>query len=665
VAIPAFAQDNFPDVPTDPPHWAAKALEEMKREGVLVGYPDGLYRGGRPASRYELAVAVNAAYQKLKAMNDGLAAQIKALEDKMGTGMNADEIKALRDQLESLRNDMNAMKGWGDDIAKLKEMASTFEKELASMGVDVEQMKKDLSDLADRVGKLEKRKPAVDIGGDANLLLLAGHGTSGNYGLTPDGRLLGVGRGSYADQIGAGMTRDLSIFHEAAFTLRGTNDEGPKWNATVVVGNMLSGGAFDNGAGIPVNGLGNQNRGALGFTGPVGPNGTGFAESNSDVYVQNFGVMFDTSVAGLAFSAEVGRIGYQISPYMFKRPDYTTYFSNPRWDNGDWYFDGALLKFKFGGAAVHVFGGRNSDRLSVNGTDLNNMGLFNAATNLTVGPIVPGAMGPSMVDQSLGVRLNIPISDMGQVNLAYLWLDSNNRSTAINTTTGAILGEVNRLNVYGGDVTLRLGVVDFSGGVSKSTYTRNTSNVLDSNNTAWFANGAYSAGNWGVNGGYRRVERNYGAPGFWGRIGTYWNPANVEGFNAGGWINVSPDFRLSARGEFDQEIDNLVGGVSGDRSRLNSFTVQADYKFTNNWNLMASYEDVRFEAPGFYAGGIRAVSKQRWFTVGLGYMLGANAKLDFTYMNSDIKGDVNNFYPGLRSFDFRGGLLSTQLSIKF
>ena len=54
VVIPAIAQDNFPDVPDN--HWAYEALKRMKSEGLLVGYPDGLFRGNRPATRYELAV---------------------------------------------------------------------------------------------------------------------------------------------------------------------------------------------------------------------------------------------------------------------------------------------------------------------------------------------------------------------------------------------------------------------------------------------------------------------------------------------------------------------------------------------------------------------------------------------------------------------------------
>src|ERR1700722_15831569 len=109
LVMPAVAQDNFPDVPAN--HWAYEALARMKRDGLLVGYPDGLYRGSRPASRYELAVAMHAVYTNLRGLIDGLDAQIKAIG-----AINPQDIQNLKDQLAALQNEVNAMKGWGDDI---------------------------------------------------------------------------------------------------------------------------------------------------------------------------------------------------------------------------------------------------------------------------------------------------------------------------------------------------------------------------------------------------------------------------------------------------------------------------------------------------------------------------------------------------------------------
>ncbi|MBX7133018.1 MAG: S-layer homology domain-containing protein [Fimbriimonadaceae bacterium] len=633
LVVPAMAQDNFPDVPDN--HWAYQALENMKKEGILVGYPDGLFRGPRPASRYEMAVAINAAYQKLKSMYSGLDDQIKALQEKVdGLSGLPGEVKDLRDQLAALKATVDGMQSWKDDIDNLKKLAEKFEKELASLGVDVEALKKDLSDLEARVTALEKRKPAVDISGDVNLLALSGHGNDDTeFGMTTSGRLTGVGRDGYAGQV-VGMTRDLSILHEGAFTFKGTNDEGPKWRATLVVGNMLSG---INGGVVPTTALGNQSQLPL---------GTGFREGSADVYFQDFVVSMDTSIGGLNFSADIGRLGYQISPYLLQRPDYTPYFDNDRWDNGDYYFDGALLKFKFGAANLHLFGGRNSDRRSVNGVEINPL---TSGVNRFSSDDDGNNIG---IDQSFGARLNFPIGDMGSINLAYLWLDTNSPSTFNGV-------DWNRSNVYGGDINLKWENLMFNGGFAKSDYSYNTSKVLDSENDAWWAKLAYNASNWGIEGGYRNIKPNFGAPGNWGRLGVAWNPTNIEGFHVGAHINVTPEFRISASGEFYKGSTSSVGNWLTEDDNLNSFIGQIDYKLNQNWSLMASYEDVVLDSDAI---GVPDIT-QRWFTFGLGYNMGANAKWSIMYQTSDLKNLSllsNNF-----ADRYRGGLLSTQVSIKF
>src|SRR5579862_267583 len=245
----AFAQDNFPDVPAN--HWAYEALARMKRDGLLVGYPDGLYRGSRPASRYELAVAVHAAYTNLRNLIDGMQSQLDALK-----GINPQDIQNLKDQVAALQNEVNAMKGWGDDIAALKRATEQFDRELRSLGVDVEAMKRDLGDLADRVTRLEKRKPAVDISGDLSFFASTTNSNT-NFGITQDGRLEGSGGGAKI-----GLLHDLAVIHEGAFTFAGTNETGPKWKVTAVVSNafgptafgnqssLAAGGGFPGGAGV-------------------------------------------------------------------------------------------------------------------------------------------------------------------------------------------------------------------------------------------------------------------------------------------------------------------------------------------------------------------------------------------------------------------------------
>lgn len=56
-AAPAIAAVNpFSDVPAS--HWAYDAVAQLASRGVISGYPDGTYKGAKPATRYELASAV-------------------------------------------------------------------------------------------------------------------------------------------------------------------------------------------------------------------------------------------------------------------------------------------------------------------------------------------------------------------------------------------------------------------------------------------------------------------------------------------------------------------------------------------------------------------------------------------------------------------------------
>src|SRR5437660_9309703 len=57
------APDMFKDVPRD--HWAYQAVEPLRARGILAGYPDGYFRGQRTLTRYEFAVALDRALQRL------------------------------------------------------------------------------------------------------------------------------------------------------------------------------------------------------------------------------------------------------------------------------------------------------------------------------------------------------------------------------------------------------------------------------------------------------------------------------------------------------------------------------------------------------------------------------------------------------------------------
>ncbi|MFM9872247.1 MAG: hypothetical protein ACKVQS_02135 [Fimbriimonadaceae bacterium] len=620
LVTPAFAQDNFPDVPEN--HWAYQALQNLK-DKVLFGYPDGFYRGPRMTSRYEFAVALDKMWKLMMAQFDGVNAKISALEKNAGKGGdNGDMAKQLAD----LRNDVNSMKSWKGSIDSMQKMVKEFEPQLQQLGVDVKAMKSDMSDMDRRLTELEGRTTPIKIGAEVNLLVLGAHSGDGNFGLTRDGRVLGEGEGSYAGAP-VGIDKDVQVYHDAYITLSGGKEGEPQWKGVLLIGNL-----FD--------GLGNLDNSLF---------GNSFSD-NSDTVMGfgEFNVTFGTSLAGQGMKATVGRYGHQTGKYLFKRISFTeTYYQQDWRDNGNFIMDGAVVNFMFGKVGLDVFMGQNSNR-NLNG---------GSAHNVDINPI---SFGGGTVDRTLGVELNFPLNEMGGIKLAYLWHDSN---TLIADANPGVAGNqpANRLNVFGAEANLKFGNnLHFYGAYSQSSLSENTTNALDDMNTAWEAGLGYMGSNWGAKAGYRTVETNFLAAGDWGRMGTWYNPTNVQGWNAMVHFNPSSDFKVYGKAEMLEGAENIIGDVLGTDDDVTSFTVGLDYKLSNFLNLGLSYEDVKWNF-----NGVGNDPFQRWYTLMLGYNLSSNSKLMFTYAYSDADGKGIGL-PGMPGTGkFRGGLFGTQLKVSF
>jgi len=667
--VPALAQDNFPDVTES--HWAYKDLLRMKQEGLLVGYPDGLFRGNRPASRYELAVACHAVWANLKAITDGLKSQIDDLNAKIANAATKADIDDLRSKIDALTADLNRIRT--EDIAALRKMADEFKVELAKLGADVDAMKKDLDDMRGKVGWLWQHRLPFDVSGDANFVMLSGYSKNtagGGFGVTNDDRPTGVKRDGSGDP--GGGIQDMTILHENALKIVSNNESGPTLKAVMVMGNMFGSGGLLPGPGGTA--FGNQSSVLT---------GTPFNEGVENWYFQEFNVNFDTSILGLGFNAELGRVGFQVSPYIFKRSDTTPYFANERWDNGNWMFDGGVLGFHFGGAKLNVFAGRNSGRFDTALTEIQPMmagaaGVpfspgtterprgFERNNDMAGGGQVPGLM----IDQSLGLSLNVPLAKNGALNLAYLWLDSNVPITLI---AG---GAANRVNVYGGDLNFNFGGINVEGGYSKSDVMNGSHSLINRKNAAWYGTLGYGGGNWGIKGGYRQIDPQFAAPGDWGRIGIWWNPTDIKGWYADAHFDLNKSIRLMANGGMYSGTGSTINGVTGlgTDDHLNHASIGLGYKMGANHSLMLGYEGVMWDLkdrPGvLFTGG---KPTETWFNIGWGVDISARTKFNVLWQISqyDSKGIAGmgpfGFGPGGAAGQTKaqGGLISTNLTFKF
>ncbi len=645
VASSALAQEgNFPDVPKN--HWAYAALARLKADGLLVGYPDGLYRGGRPMSRYELAVAIHAAYVNLKNVTDGFDAQVRALQSPGIGGTGKPEIDALKATIDGLKADLDAMKRYGAEIADLQRASDTFELELTQLGVDAQAMKDELKGLAGRVGVLERKKDPLEVVGEIDLWAGGGHGDGDLFGLDRDGRIEGTsnkGPNPTASDVSS-VTHTASVLHEAAFDFRTTNETGLKVRGTVVATDAFGQNPVEGVVTTNV-GFGNQSdlfSPANTFQAQTFPSRFGYAEGSGDLYLQTLAV----SYSGGSYDAEAGRIQHQASSWIFRRIDNTSYFDNPRWDNGDYTFDGAHASTRLGPIAVEAYGGTNHVQ-TVDGVLLD---------PIRTGPAngFTGSFDLSerlLADRLLGGTLT---SSIGGLHLRgdALFLDSDN----LVLPPG---GQFDRLQVYGGEADFEFGRLRFSGGLRQSDAYDGSRRTNGLAGNAWDAKVAWSSRRLDLSAQYRQVQTEYLAPGDWGRLGVLRDPTNVRGGIGKARIGLTSRLDLGLEGELSHGLENGPSGTFFDRGTdIGRFAARLDERLGKAWDGYVSYEQTVFND---LVNAPSGTPRYQWYGVGVAHALGTNTRFTLAYEQSAIRHD----YQTSNGLDYRGGFLTTQVTVKF
>ena len=59
-----FGLAQFSDVPAG--HWAKEAVEALAARGIIVGFPDGTFRGNEPITRYQAALIIYRLLQQIE-----------------------------------------------------------------------------------------------------------------------------------------------------------------------------------------------------------------------------------------------------------------------------------------------------------------------------------------------------------------------------------------------------------------------------------------------------------------------------------------------------------------------------------------------------------------------------------------------------------------------
>src|SRR5690554_3121447 len=127
LASGAFAQSSFPDIPAN--HWAGDAVERIADLGIVIGFPDGTYRGNEAFTRYQAALVVS---RLLDVLNDNVNSAL---------ALTQADVDSLRNAVQELASDVaaqgvrlsaaeSAIAGLSDDAAatnaRLDELAANL-----------------------------------------------------------------------------------------------------------------------------------------------------------------------------------------------------------------------------------------------------------------------------------------------------------------------------------------------------------------------------------------------------------------------------------------------------------------------------------------------------------------------------------------------------------
>ena len=565
LALAQSAPDMFKDVARD--HWAYQAAESLRARGFLVGYPDEHFRGKRTLTRYEFAIALDRALQRLPGgpSRPGSA------------GVSLSSPRPL-----------------GEEASNLRRLTTEFRAELAAMG-------NDQATVMRRIDEAQKLS--------SEILKLSSSPSP------PPGRPTGSERADSAFRLGLNTRltdRPLaaaSLPGDYGHLLAGNNSAG----STRLPGFSLAPVAGSSPGQPTLSFLDSQGRRPL-FGGPGG---------ELDFTLGSF----DHNSRNLALAAS------GLGPYRFGD------------DGGLLSVDGARLRTQFGGVALEAFGGRaNSlpapENRSANsplaGTPLEPLGarIFPFASRPT-GASASGSTGqPQLTGFSAGMGLRV--LDGGHIRLS---------SMELAAPAGSAISGV---HTVGADMSLRLSNrVRLFGDWGKSiAYSSSPDSAAARLNSAFNAAVQYDAGSLNLSAGYRYVDPNYFAPGYWGRIGSWLNPTNIEGPTVRAAWDISPRFGINVGGEMLSAArdGSLQGGLS-EHDTITRALVGIRWNLSQSLETTLDWEGVYWQtqgagrAPGGAsltgqpsgANALRLHPTEHYFTLGTGYSLSRRAKLRLLY----------------------------------
>jgi hypothetical protein len=124
-----FGLAQFSDVPAG--HWAKEAVEALAAKGILVGFPDGTFRGNETLTRYQAALII---YRLLQQIEEELKAKG---ESPTMEAMSSEDLEALKNAIQELAAELAAL---GVRVSALEDSAATKD-DIARLEAMIEELK--------------------------------------------------------------------------------------------------------------------------------------------------------------------------------------------------------------------------------------------------------------------------------------------------------------------------------------------------------------------------------------------------------------------------------------------------------------------------------------------------------------------------------------------
>ncbi len=628
ISSAAFAQ-TYPEVPTG--HWAYDAIEELSNDGIIKGYPDGTYKGNRNLTRNEFALALRDALSTLKS-------RMTALEAKSGVVTPGETITRVETKVDpKVAEDVAILNA---DYAKMQKLAMEFQDELAALGVDVEALKNDNSDLQKRVDGIEKALERFQISGTLDIIA-RGTQMIDNY--------------SAIDKSGIptqkkSLPGEMNVLHELGLNIKSQISDTTRADATIVIGN------FSNYVGSPTMLLAWYDN-----------------HPYTDVAIWKATVNTPISIFGKQTDLTVGRYENSINPLLMQKPIVDWYNSIDRYTNGQYSMDGAKLDTSWGAVSLGLWAGKN---ISVGSNIYPSNMMMTAFTSLPVkGQNIRVAYDALYFNQSAGVNVGIQANEKISLKLHYAQMGYDTIDDA--SILGLQTGPIDRLGLYGADMNWSdlLPRIDVYANYAQSDLMLNDKAKLSAMNYAIMAGFRYGIGESGYVGiGYREFAPYFISPGYWGSIGSWINPTGIKGvIGELNWKTGNLDLRIN--GGYYEGIRATEKGVSSPftpQDKLGHIDANLAWKLTDTTTLGMEYEAVLWDLKNYTTVvGTRTRPYENYVTVYGKLALAENTNLKLMYQLIDVNTKGNTYFePGLSDGTILGriqkaGVAVAQLSVKF